>query len=139
MDGLEQLVDRGHRITAPRRLVWRVLTEADGHLTVDQIAARIGALDDSVNLASIYRSLALFDELGLVRETHLGEDARRWELAHPDEHFHLVCEQCGHVDHHAGTLVDEVRQHLSSGHGFEVTGVELLVTGRCATCQADRA
>ncbi len=129
----------GYRVTQPRRAVWRALVEADGHLTVDQIASRVHALDADVNLASIYRSLALFQELDLARESRLGDqEAAHWELAHPDEHFHLVCDDCGRIDHHVGSLVEEIRGHLQRGHGFEPRDVELTVTGRCEDC-ASRA
>lgn len=128
---------RGYRVTQARRAVWRALVEAQEHLTVDELTARVHAREPGVNLASVYRSLALFEELDLVRESRLGgEDASRWELAHPDEHFHLVCDDCGRIDHHVGSLVEDIREHLASGHGFEPRDVELIVTGRCARCQA---
>lgn len=131
---------RGYRVTGPRRAVWRALSRAEGHLTVDELAARVHAEDPGVNLASIYRSLALFARLGLVRESRLGDaDAGRWEVAHPDEHFHLVCDRCGRIDHHVGSLVQEIRDHLSEGHGFEPRDVDLTVTGRCAACAAGRS
>lgn len=125
----------GYRVTQPRRAVWRALTEASGHLTVDELATRVHRVEPSVNLASIYRSLALFQELDLARESRLGDgDAARWEVAHPDEHFHLVCDECGRIDHHVGSLVEEIRAHLSEGHGFQPRDVELTVSGRCAEC-----
>jgi Fur family transcriptional regulator, ferric uptake regulator len=128
---------QGHRSTRPRRAVWRVLAAADEHLTVEQIDDRLRAGDDTVDLASIYRTLALFADLGIARETRLGgEEASRWERAHPDEHFHLVCAECGDVDHHVGSLVAQIHHHLDEGHGFEVRDVELVVTGRCARCRA---
>jgi Fur family ferric uptake transcriptional regulator len=89
-----------------------------------------------VDRATAYRVLALFEELGLVRATKLGSTgAVRWERAHPDEHFHLRCTSCGAVDHHVGTLVATVREHLSDGHGFAADSVELTVHGRCAACR----
>jgi Fur family transcriptional regulator, ferric uptake regulator len=128
---------QGHRSTRPRRAVWRVLAAADEHLTVEQIDDRLRAGDDAVDLASIYRTLALFADLGIARETRLGgEEASRWERAHPDEHFHLVCAECGDVDHHVGSLVAQIHHHLDEGHGFEVRDVDLVVTGRCARCRA---
>lgn len=131
------LRDRGHRATRPRRAVWQALVDADGHLTVEQLAERVRERAPGVNLASVYRSLALFEDLDLVRESRLGdEDAGRWELAHPDEHFHLVCEECGRIDHHVGTMVEQVREHLREDHGFEPRDVELIVSGRCADCVA---
>jgi Fur family transcriptional regulator, ferric uptake regulator len=136
-DELERtLRAHGHRVTRPRRAVWEVLGTADGHLTVEQIVAAVVANGGGADTASVYRTLALFEELGLARTSRLGDtDASRWELAHPDEHFHLVCEVCGDVDHHVGTLVAQIREHLDHGHGFEPRDVELVVTGRCARCR----
>jgi Fur family ferric uptake transcriptional regulator len=132
----ELLRERGHRVTRPRRAVWDVLTRAEGHLTVEEIAARVEGEEPGVNVASVYRSLALFSELSLVRESRLGDqEASRWEVAHPDEHFHLVCEGCGRIDHHVGTLVESVREHLRRGHGFTPRDIELTVTGTCADCE----
>lgn len=129
----------GHRVTGPRRAVWSVLSTDTGHLTVDELAARLEAEGHDVDLASVYRALALFEELGIARVGRLGrDDAGRWERAHPDEHFHLVCDACGAVDHHVGELVERVRAHLDEGHGFLADTVELVVTGRCARCRAAR-
>ncbi|GGI02877.1 Fur family transcriptional regulator [Egicoccus halophilus] len=126
----------GHRVTRPRRAVWRALRRGRGHRTVEEIAASVAAAGDEVDTASLYRTLALFEDLGIARVSRLGDrDAGRWELAHPDEHFHLVCQQCGDVDHHVGTLVAQIREHLDRGHGFAVEQVELVVTGRCTACQ----
>ncbi|MFT5222965.1 MAG: Fur family ferric uptake transcriptional regulator [Glaciecola sp.] len=129
------LRDSGHRVTRPRRAVWAALTEGDGHFTVEEIAAIVRVLEPGVNVASVYRSLAVFAELDMVRESRLGDqDSSTWEVAHPDEHFHLVCDVCRSIDHHVGNLVQEIRAHLASDHGFEPRDVELIVTGRCADC-----
>jgi Fur family ferric uptake transcriptional regulator len=135
----------GHRLTEPRQAVWAALgtarNDADvaepGHLTVDEVVDRTHELGVGVDRATAYRVLALLEELGLVRATQLSSgDAVRWERAHPDEHFHLRCTSCGAVDHHVGTLVAAVREHLDDGHGFEVENIELTVHGRCAECRA---
>lgn len=134
----DQLRVKGYRVTRPRQAVWQVLADADRHLTVEELAARVTEQQPGVNLASVYRSLALFAQLDLVRESRLGdEDVTRWELAHPDEHFHIVCEVCGSVDHHAGDLVERIVDHLRAGHRFEASSVVLTVTGRCAECAGD--
>ncbi len=129
------LRDHGYRLTSPRWLVWSVLRSAGGHLTAEEIAARVNAADPTVNISSVYRSLTLFEDLDLVRESHLGIDgSARWEIAHPDDHFHMVCRGCGKVDHHVGELVDQVRSHLASQHEFTVENVDLVVTGLCGDC-----
>ncbi len=127
----------GHRLTGPRLLVWSVLEESQHHLTAEQIAAQARERDPSVNLSSVYRSLALFGELGLVRESSLGPNAAsHWEIAHPDEQFHLRCVSCGRIEHHQGDLVEQVRSHLRDEHGFQASDVELLVSGLCQDCAA---
>ncbi len=127
------LREHGYRATTPRRLVWDALLRAPGHVTVEELSAYVV---DDVDQASIYRALALFEELGIARTSRLGDsEASRWEPAHPDEHFHLVCGSCGRIDHHVGSLVARIVDHLDEGHGFEVEQVELVVTGRCSDCR----
>lgn len=134
----EVLHRSGNRVTTPRLHVWEVLRDAGEHLTAEQITRRVHARDPAVNLSSVYRSLALFAELDMARESNLaGDEAARWEVAHPDEHFHLVCNDCGSVDHHRGSLVDEIRTHLASSHGFLSEQVDLVVTGLCRSCRQE--
>lgn len=121
----------GHRVTTSRRAVYATLLEADTHLTPDEVVERGG---DRLTLATTYRVLALFDELGLARSTRLAGDGASWELAHPDDHVHLVCGGCGGVDHHVGDAVSRLRAHLLDDHGFAADEVDLVVRGRCHAC-----
>lgn len=131
------LRSEGHKLTNQRIEVWRVLSGAAGHLTAEEVTARC---EPKVNQASVYRTLSLFNDLGLARESRLGPDgASRWEVAHPDDVFHLVCTECRRVEHHGGQLVDEIRNHLGSAHHFVADAVELSVRGRCGTCSAGTA
>lgn len=132
------LVEAGHRLTGPRLAVWDVVAGSESHLTAEEIAEAVRNTDPTVNLSSVYRSLALFTDLGLVRESNLGSnEATHWELAHPDEQFHLKCTSCGRVEHHTGDLVAQIEDHLSEQHGFAAGQVELLVTGMCQDCSTD--
>ncbi len=126
----------GQRVTDARVAVWETLAGTDEHLTAESVAKRVAVMDPSINLASVYRSLALFEEIGEVRQSHLGPDRTAyWEVGHPDEHFHLVCRNCGTVDHHRGTLVRQIMDHLQGKeHGFVPERVELTVTGLCPNC-----
>lgn len=134
----DALVDAGHRLTGPRLAVWEVVSDSHAHLTADEIADAVRVVDPSVNLSSVYRSLALFEELGLVRESRLGpHEATHWEAAHPDEQFHMKCTSCGRVQHHSGSLVGEIEAHLSHHHGFHADRVELLVSGLCDRCAGE--
>lgn len=132
------LAGRGYRSTRPRQAVWDALQDG-AHRTAEEVARAVHEVHPEVNLASIYRALALLRDLGLVRESRLagGDQASRWELAHPDEHFHVVCDRCGRVDHHVGSLVAAITEHLSASHRFVPERVELVVHGHCVSCDAD--
>jgi Fur family ferric uptake transcriptional regulator len=129
------LRDHGYRLTSPRWLVWSVLRAAEDHLTAEEIASQVNEANPTVNRSSVYRSLAVFEELDLVRKSHLGiDESARWEIAHTDDTFHLVCGNCGSVDHHVGELVEHIRSHLGRHHGFSADSVDLVVTGICPDC-----
>lgn len=129
------LSEHGYRLTSPRWLVWSALRSAEGHLTAEEVTERVNKADPTVNRSSVYRSLTLFEELDLVRRSHLGiDESARWELEHVDDAFHLVCRSCRSVDHHAGELVGWIRSHLSEHHDFVAEGIDLVVTGECADC-----
>ncbi len=134
VDMAARLHTEGYRLTLQRQLVWDTLRRADEHLTAEQIHDEVRKGARHINLASVYRSLALLSELGLAREVQLGEGIGRWEVNHPDDAFHLVCRLCGTVDHHPGDLVERIRRHLSGDHGFRPETVDLVVHGVCSTC-----
>ena len=136
MDAAHRLLrDRGHRLTPQRQLVWEVLRSAEGHLTAEEIHERVSSKVPGINLASVYRTLTLLDELDLAKEVRIGDGKGHWEVAHPDDDFHLVCRQCGAVHHHSGgDLVEQVRDHLVGGHDFMPEDVDLVVHGLCAAC-----
>lgn len=124
----------GHRVTTPRRAVWEAIRDADAHLTAEEIAELVKNEDPGINVSSVYRTLGLLNELGLIRESSLGPSASHWEMAHPDQQFHLRCTTCGGVEHHGGDIVEQVREHLRGEHGFDATVIDLVVSGTCAHC-----
>jgi Fur family transcriptional regulator, ferric uptake regulator len=134
MDVAKALRSSGYRMTSQRQLVWDVLRRAEHHLPAEEIHARVSATAPELNLASVYRTLALLSELGLANEVHLGDGPGYWEVAHHPDTFHLHCRRCGRVDHHEGALVGEIRSHLSVGHGFTPQDIDLVVHGLCGSC-----
>lgn len=134
MDVADQLRGQGYRFTPQRQLVWEALREAEGHLSAEEILQRVSRTVPDFNMASVYRTLGLLAELDLAKEVQLGDTKGYWEVAHPDDAFHLVCRSCGAVTHHAGDLVEQVRRHLSGGHGFVAEDVDLVVHGVCDRC-----
>ena len=132
-NALSQMV--GHTVTAQRRSLLDLIREAGGHIDAKEIYRRASSKDESISLATVYRSLRLFKELGLVDEIRLGELGCYYEIKQSVEHQHMVCKCCGRIMEFesplTGKLVDEVQRK----HNFNVTKAELYLEGYCRECR----
>lgn len=135
---LESVLRRSdHRVTRPRQLVWDVLHETNQHLSAAEIVEAVHERDAGVNSSSVYRTLTLFSELDLVRESRNG-DTSTWEPAHDDAVIHLQCIHCGVTSHHDTATVNTLRAQLVKSGAFEPHSIDVNVTGRCTACQRSR-
>jgi Fur family transcriptional regulator, ferric uptake regulator len=123
-----QLRARGLRVTPQRELVLAAVREL-GHATPEQISETVSGVD----VTTVYRTLELLEELGLVRHAHLGHGAPSYRPAE-DDHIHVVCHTCGKVVDAAPTLVDELAAQLRTADGFVVDRSHFTVFGRCREC-----
>ena len=131
----EVLRARDFRVTRARQLVWEVLTRSDSHRSAAEILEEVHKLDDSSNASSVYRALALFSDLDLVRESHLGE-LSTWEPAHEDEVIHLICETCQTTIHFNTSVVDRLRTEVARDTAFSPTTIDVQISGHCASCSS---
>ncbi len=131
----DQLRARGYRLTPQRQLVLEAVGEL-GHGTPDEIGAAVRRTASGVNISTVYRTLELLEELGLVRHTHLGHGAPTYSLASDDDHVHLVCRDCGDVAEADPELLAGVAERLAAERGFTVDVGHFAVFGRCAACSA---
>ena len=95
-DWQTELRSRGYRLTPQRQLVLDAVRRL-GHGTPDEIAGAVQATAPSVNLSTVYRTLDLLEEVGLVTHTHLGHGAPTYHPADESDHVHLVCTDCGDI------------------------------------------
>ncbi len=125
-------------MTRPRRIVWEVLTaDSHTHLSAQEIADRVRAREPGINVSSVYRTLTLFAELELVRESRRADgSASSWEPTHGDDVIHLVCSSCGAVRHHAVPLVHDLHHQVADVEGFNVDGLDVTASGVCDRCGA---
>lgn len=112
--------------------MWDVLDGCGDHLSAPEITARVHDVDVAINSSSVYRTLALFTDLGIVRESRL-DDTTVWEPFHGDDAIHLICSQCGTVTHHDTELVHLLRRALDRGSGFVPEEIDVRVSGRCGS------
>ena len=125
---------KGHLSTSQRRLLLELLGEAEEHIDAKELYRRASARDDSISPATVYRSLNLFKQLGLVDERRLGKMRCYYELKQPSEHQHLVCQGCGKVIEFESSLIRKLVDKVQLEHGFKVTKAELYLEGYCPEC-----
>ena|SRR4028119_2509557 len=116
----------GYKATPQRTAVLRALAE-EQHQNLEEIRARC----PEVGLVTVYRTLDLLSELGIVRRLDLGDGAR-YELAE-DHHHHMICESCGYISEFDRCPLDP--EMLTTEEGFEVRSHSVEVYGRCASCR----
>jgi Fur family ferric uptake transcriptional regulator len=134
-DLTKQLRAKWYRLTPARQLVLSAVSGLE-HATPDAICAEVQRTASSVNLSTIYRTLELLEELGLVTHTHLGHGAPIYHAAAEQQHLHLVCRVCGRVTEAQPTIADPLVERLRVEQGFEIDVAHFAIFGRCADCIA---
>lgn len=134
-DWHELLRSSGHRLTPQRELVLAAV-ETLGHATPDEVYAEVRTHSDSINLSTVYRTLELLDELGLIRHAHLTDRAPTYHSARGHEHAHLVCRDCGRVISIDRAEMETTLEGLAGERGFAPDYGHLTVFGTCAECVA---
>lgn len=134
----ERLKKRGYRLTPQRHMILSVINEANGHLSIEQIAERVQERNPYVSLSTIYRNLDLLKELGLIRENHLPNEPSHYESAEGPAHHHLVCLDCKTMVHLAENLLGDLHQQIQHQYQFHSLTLELVISGYCDECWKKR-
>lgn len=134
-DWQAELRSRGYRLTPQRQLVLQAVGEL-GHGTPEDIATEVRRTASGVNISTVYRTLELLEELGLVQHTHLGHGAPTYSVSTDDDHVHLVCRDCGEVQEADADLLAEAVSRLADERGFALDVGHVALFGRCARCRA---
>ena len=132
-DLTRELRAKGYRLTPARQLVLSAVSGLE-HATPDAICAEVQRTASSVNLSTVYRTLELLEELGLVTHTHLGHGAPIYHAAAEQQHLHLVCKVCGRVIEAHAEIADPLVQKLRAEQGFEIDVAHFAIFGRCSDC-----
>jgi Fur family ferric uptake transcriptional regulator len=125
---------RGLRLTAQRELVLAAVDRL-GHATPDEVLAEVHKSSTAISLSTVYRTLTLLEEFGLVRHAHLHDRAPTYHSAASPPHAHTVCRSCGEVQEVPASVLGGFTQALDAGVGFEVDVAHLTVFGTCRRCR----
>jgi Fur family transcriptional regulator, ferric uptake regulator len=127
------LREKGYRLTPQRELVLAAVMDLK-HATPEQVCAQVQRTASGVNISTVYRTLELLEELGLVRHAHLGHGAPSYHPAGHNQHLHLVCRDCGNVSQVGMQVARDLTDRLAADVGFNVDLEHFAIYGRCRDC-----
>lgn len=130
MDRLEQIcIEKGMRMTEQRRVIARVLSVATDHPDVEEIHRRSTKIDANISIATVYRTMRLFEESGVV-ERHEFQDGRsRYEEATDDHHDHLIDLRSGKVIEFINEEIEALQRSIAEQHGYKLIDHRLELYG----------
>lgn len=132
----ERLRASGRRLTPQRELVLAAV-ESLGHATPDEVYAEVREHSSAINLSTVYRTLELLDELGLIRHAHIEERTATYHSVRGYEHFHLVCHACKKVISVAPERIERFRREIADELGFTLDVGHLTIFGTCSACAGE--
>ncbi len=127
------IIDRceaaGLRMTGQRRTIATVLQEADDHPDVEELYARASAIDAGISIATVYRTVKLFEEAGILERLEFGDGRARYEDAERDHHDHLIDLQTGEVIEFVDPEIEELQERIAAKLGYDLRGHRLELYG----------
>jgi Fur family ferric uptake transcriptional regulator len=125
---------KGRPVTYQRKLLLNLIKKAGGHISAKELYRLASRRNESISLATVYRTLRLFKELGLVEERRLGQVYCHYEMKDSVEHQHLVCRSCGKVIEFESPLFSQLAEELQRDHGFILKKIDVCMEGYCQEC-----
>ncbi|OPJ63625.1 Fur family transcriptional regulator [Clostridium oryzae] len=134
----DNLKEKGYKLTPQRRAVVDIISENEGkHLTAEEIYDLVKVDCPEIGLATVYRTLILLEDIGLVSHLDLGDNCNRYELVHENEnhqHHHLICLQCSKVIEVEGDLLEELESNIENKYNFKIENHSVKFFGLCSEC-----
>ncbi|NLY54075.1 MAG: transcriptional repressor [Firmicutes bacterium] len=130
------LKEKDLRLTPQREAILRILLDNKSkHLTAEAIYDHTRSTYPEIGLATVYRTLELFEDLGIVSGLDLGGGGRRYELSLDEDHHHVVCLDCGQIAEFNEDLLDGLQEVIACESGFLITHHSLRFFGYCSQCR----
>jgi Fur family transcriptional regulator, ferric uptake regulator len=136
LDFRQALKERGLRMTPQRQLILDAVAAAHGHISVDQVYQQVIRQFPDVNVTTVYRTLEVLEELGLVRHTHFHDGVAQYQRTDEAPHHHLVCTVCDADTELDLAILEPLAEELQRRYGFKADLAHTAIVGVCGACQA---
>ena len=133
-DVISMLRQSGHKVTPQRVVIIKTVLESSEHLTPAELYEKIHRLDPEVGEVTVYRTLNILSELGLLCLVHTGENTHSYISRPPGHHGHLICSGCGKVINFTDGNLSGLEERLTGETGFDIKDHRLDFFGSCREC-----
>jgi len=125
------------KFTSQREAILQTLYENQDHFTSEHLYMLVKKKNPDLNIgiATVYRTLALLEENGLVSSISLGMQGKKFEIANKPHHDHLICIKCGTIVEFENSKIEELQNKIASDNGFELTDHLMQLYGICSDCR----
>lgn len=120
---------KGLRMTGQRRIIAQVLEQSDDHPDVEELYARASAIDTGISIATVYRTVKLFEEAGILERLEFGDGRARYEDAERDHHDHLIDMHSGEVIEFVDPEIEALQEKIAAKLGYKLKGHRLELYG----------
>jgi Fur family transcriptional regulator, ferric uptake regulator len=121
--------DKGLRITEQRKIIARVLSESEDHPDVETLHARAASIDSNISIATVYRTVRLFEEAGILERHEFGDGRSRYEAASEEHHDHLIDVETGDVLEFADDELEALQKKIAERLGFRLVDHRMELYG----------
>jgi Fur family ferric uptake transcriptional regulator len=134
----QQCVDKGMKMTAQRRVIARVLSDAADHPDVEQVYHRAAKIDPQISIATVYRTVRLFEEADILERHDFGDGRSRYEEMTAEHHDHLIDIQTGRVIEFQNNEIEALQEKTAARYGFRLIGHKLELYGVALDSKTDK-
>ncbi|ADU63121.1 MAG: transcriptional repressor [Pseudodesulfovibrio sp.] len=132
----DYLAGKNLKTTPQRRLILDTLLKQGGHLSSEELYAKVKKRDSSIGQATVYRTLKLLNESGLIEPLDFADGVTRYEPSYGEEHHdHLICERCGNNIEILDKTIENRQEELAKEHGFTLVRHKMYLYGVCPECR----
>ena len=133
------LKEKGYKLTPQRRAVLNIIIENQGqHLNTEEIYDLVKVPCPDIGLATVYRTLQILDEMGLILKINLDDGCSRYEFNYHQEdhqHHHLICKNCGNIIEVGEDLLEPLEEQIAEKYQFKIIDHKVKFFGLCSKCR----
>lgn len=133
---LERCREKGLKMTGQRRVIAYVLSEADDHPDVEELYRRAIVIDPKISVATVYRTVRIFEERGILQRRNFGTGRARYEATDHGQHYHLIDVESGKVEEFHDGELDALLQKIAERMGYDLVTTRLEIYGRTGKTRA---